>query len=424
MNTHSIEHQRYRTGGSLGIHPGKERSIGMLQIITTIKKVENIIKEHATVMALIAPVGNDDVTLVTLSAPVGNDDVRLVSLVAPAGNSDVRLVTLSAPAGNEYVWLVSLVAPAGNKFVPQNAQFSAFGYILTNFALHYLSMGWGHTRPVIEIKPRRQKNAERSKNMAKTSYKQSSIMLKYQTILDNIRKTDMLDPLLERGFDSTTIDEGDALLSAGKSAIEAQKQAHSEKIKTTRALSILERAVKGTFADHVRMARRALSDAENHIKDLGISGKMGRSLADWTETAKAFYSTALATPEILAKLARFNITDTVLQQGLDDIAGLLTVNSDQEDKKGIAQQKTELKKKAIEAIEKWIGDLLTVCRIAYKDDPQKLERLTITVYSEGYKPKKPGFDPGTTPTEPTDPTDPTDPSDPADPGQGGETPGT
>lgn len=445
MCTQSIEHQRYVTRGSFSIHPRKARSIGMLQIITCIKKVENDINDDAAPDNHYVMAGNDFVRLTILSVMVGNgfvrpgnhfvmagnNDATPIDHYVTAGNDDVKPIGLLARPGSHFERLDCLVATVRRDFVTVNcfvavgsttvppaiAAFLPYGYILTNFALHYLSLGRLPVFLMMETKPRRKKNAERSKKMAKTSYKQSSVMLRFKTILDNIRKPDMLNPLADHGYNAEKIDEGDALFAAGNTAIDNQKKARSEKVKATRALSILEKAVRGTFADHVKMARRALSDAANHINDLGISGQMGRSLADWTDTAKAFYTTALATPDILAKLARFNITETVLQQGLSDIAGLLDVNSDQEEKKGIAQQFTELKKKAIAELTKWIGDLLAACRIAYKDDLQQLERLTITVYSEGYKPKKPDTEPDTDPTEPTDPTDPIDPTDP---GQGGE----
>jgi hypothetical protein len=264
--------------------------------------------------------------------------------------------------------------------------------------------------------------------MAKNQYSQAAKMLRVRTILDNIRKPDMLDPLLPHGYDSTTIDEGDGLYTTADTKIKEQRQAISDKVKATRALNILEKAVKGTFTQHVTMARRALSSQEDHIKDLGIYGSLERSMAKWTDEAITFYSTAMANPDILLRLARFNIIETVLQQGLDDINGLITLNSEQEEKKGKAQSATEDKKKAIAALEKWIGDLLMVCRIAYIDDPQKLERLTIIVYSDGYKKKSSGTDPGTDPgTNPTDPTDlgGTDPGTGTDPaGEGGGTPGT
>ncbi len=252
--------------------------------------------------------------------------------------------------------------------------------------------------------------------MAKKSQAQSSRMLKYKTILTNVRASDMLDPLAQFGYDTAVIDEGDALYTTAADAIKVQKQAISDRLKSTRALNILEKAIQGTYMTQVKMARRALSDAENHIKDLGIIGERERILAKWTDEASVFYNTALASPDILASLSRFNIDETALQTGLDDISGLLELNSQQEDKKGIAQQKTEAKKAAVKALEKWIADLLIVCRIAYIEDPQKMERLTITVYSEGYKKKKDEPDPGTEPpTEPTDPGAGTEPT-------GGETP--
>jgi hypothetical protein len=49
---------------------------------------------------------------------------------------------------------------------------------------------------------------------------------------------------------------------------------------------------------------------------------------------------------------------------------------------------TKVKEDKIKELDKWVSEFRSVCRVAFYEDPQQLEKLGITVYSSGRKKKR------------------------------------
>jgi hypothetical protein len=130
-----------------------------------------------------------------------------------------------------------------------------------------------------------------------------------------------------------------------------------------------------TFA---RMALKGMPD----LKDkLGIQRKSARSFAQRIREGRRFYLTAIEDPEIQVKFTKFNLTLDKLKSHLTLIQELETLDALQQDLRGKAQIATKERDSILKELFDWAADLITTCRIAFKNELQTLERLGIMIPS-------------------------------------------
>ena len=53
----------------------------------------------------------------------------------------------------------------------------------------------------------------------------------------------------------------------------------------------------------------------------------------------------------------------------------------QEREKSEAQQATEHRDVAMDALDEWMSDFISIARVAFEDDPQQLEKLHVRMFS-------------------------------------------
>ena len=85
----------------------------------------------------------------------------------------------------------------------------------------------------------------------------------------------------------------------------------------------------------------------------------------------------LADTEAQTQLARYKVTLEALQTALSDVEQAFTLKSSQEQEKGEAQEATQQRDAAIDALDEWLSDFKVVARIALEDTPQLLEALNL-----------------------------------------------
>jgi hypothetical protein len=248
--------------------------------------------------------------------------------------------------------------------------------------------------------------------MGKTKKSIRKKMIQAKVLLDNVQEPEFKAALLEFGYTDEKLAAGQTLYDETKVLIKNQKQAYAAQYKASRALNKKAGVAQQYFSKQVKIARLALDTDEESIKDLGISGSRAETYDGWTGEANTFYSTALASPEILAVLLLSNVTPEILTAGLQMVEDLEPLYTAQKNKIGLAQVATENRDKKMDDLFKWVSKIIQYARIAFVDDPQQLERFMVTVYSKGYSPKgattdeepvnpsvDPPVDPPTTPPE-------------------------
>ncbi len=183
--------------------------------------------------------------------------------------------------------------------------------------------------------------------------------------------------LAEYGYDDTRLNEGKALYNTVQELQQKQTREYGEQYEATDALSAKRAEASAVYMNHVKIARVALQDNRGAFQKLNINGKRKASLSGWLAQATQFYINATTDADIIAAMAKFNITEEKLLAGKQLIEETVSLNAAQEKEKGEAQQATVERDEALDALEFWLSDFFAIARIALEEKPQLLEKLGI-----------------------------------------------
>lgn len=203
-----------------------------------------------------------------------------------------------------------------------------------------------------------------------------------EVALQNARQDQiLLNALAELGYDQAALEEGQALLEDAQKAQQTMTAEYSEQYEATEALEDAFETANSTYIRHIKIARVALKEDRGAAEALKLSGRRKRTMSGWLGQARTFYDNALADDDILDALAEFNVTSEDLTQARAQVEAVAEANSTQEKEKGNAQDATEARDAAVEALDEWMSDFYAIARIALSDQPQQLEKLGLVVPS-------------------------------------------
>jgi hypothetical protein len=197
--------------------------------------------------------------------------------------------------------------------------------------------------------------------------------------LNNALHTPTILAALSRfGFDEARLQEGLVLLDEARARRTAQEQAYDKQYQATKALYDLRKQVDAQhYAVHRRLARLALKNQPERWRALRLSERKQSTLPAWADQTTAFYTHSLADPGILETFAEFNITQQDLEQALALVQQVSELKTVQEREKSAAQQATQARDNAFNALSELLIRFREVARIALADTPQLLESLQL-----------------------------------------------
>jgi hypothetical protein len=141
------------------------------------------------------------------------------------------------------------------------------------------------------------------------------------------------------------------------------------------------KACQKQYTEHLALARLALGHDPSAVQMLVLKGQRKRTIVGWMEDTRQFYTNALAEPKVIDALSRYNVSREDIEQGRTLLEELEEAAADQERKKGLAQKATKDRNAALKKLEKWVAELIKICRIALGKKSQLLESLDIHVPS-------------------------------------------
>ncbi len=97
---------------------------------------------------------------------------------------------------------------------------------------------------------------------------------------------------------------------------------------------------------------------------LMLCGQRYRDLVGWLEQTTIFYQNLLATPELMAGLARFGYTGAKLQAELELVKAVTEANQAQEIAKSKAVAATRGRDDKLAELERWLSEFKAIARIA------------------------------------------------------------
>ena len=160
--------------------------------------------------------------------------------------------------------------------------------------------------------------------------------------------------------------------------------------------------VKSMWRKHNDFLKLSIRDDLDKKRKLFLTGlPRTRKYPAWFEHMKAMYDRVLADDDVVAGVGAFNITREDLEAGRQKVVDAENAKRKHLAEQGEAEHATDVRDKTFETLHKVVEDLETICPYALEDTPQRLEKLGITVYSPGYKPKKKKVTQEPTTPEPT-----------------------
>jgi len=214
--------------------------------------------------------------------------------------------------------------------------------------------------------------------MTRSSLTIAERLLAAQVAIGNaLTNTQIQDYLAEYGRDLIYLQTGQTLYQAALDADLQQKAEYGDQYAATDELNRLWKEANQTYMRYLKVARVAFKDDRGVAAELGLDGRRKQTLSGWIVQARQFYSNALANAAILSKLAEFSITQEKLLAGQSQVGAVEVANQAQEKERGEAQNATQLRDAAMEALDEWMSDFVAIARVALEAEPQLLEILGI-----------------------------------------------
>lgn len=177
------------------------------------------------------------------------------------------------------------------------------------------------------------------------------------------------------GFDTARVQVGADLLATAETLQAVQVKEYSEQYQATTELTKAREQADGLYNTHRRLAKLALRDDPETQKALLLHESKKRGLDAWLGQAGVFYKNVLGDPDLLAALARYNVTEAQLLEGQTAVVVVASLNATQEKEKSDAQKATKARDEALDALDDWYTEFRELALIALEGDPQRLEAL-------------------------------------------------
>ncbi len=201
--------------------------------------------------------------------------------------------------------------------------------------------------------------------------RQSCLMLESAASLPELQSQ-----LAQFTYGAARLKEGRLLYQKAIDTKRRQRETANQQLQATRILNEAREKAKGLYRKHIATARLAFGKDPDAIQKLGLEGERKRTHSEWILQATDFYHTVTSYAQVLSK---YNVPAKELAEARKLIAHITTLEVLQKEAISQAQIATRHKNTAVDALEIWMRKFIKVARIAFQDDPQRLEAMGITV---------------------------------------------
>lgn len=200
---------------------------------------------------------------------------------------------------------------------------------------------------------------------------------RHRVMLFNAKNTSAIAKRMATfGFNGNKMLKGIAMLD---DVLEAQSQKDTQygaQKSATDALNTEWYTFKKTYNEHVALARIAYREDSGAYSTLNLDETRQATMGAWLTQATSFYQQLTAYAD---GMARFGVSAEDIQTAQAQIQALKNLRDTQLQRKGAAQDATDQRNQAMEALDEWMNEFRQIARIAMKDNPQLLETLGIVV---------------------------------------------
>lgn len=177
------------------------------------------------------------------------------------------------------------------------------------------------------------------------------------------------------GYTAERIAEGQALLAAANSAVNAQRVAAGELRRAVANLGSAELAARERYQALAKIARAVFAPGSPQRVALAMAGTTPKSTSGFLSAAERMYGNALGKPELQAALGTYGFDAARLTADYTKVTALAAALEARGTAASAAQAATRAQNDATAALAKWVGMYMKVARIALSDTPEQLVSL-------------------------------------------------
>jgi len=192
------------------------------------------------------------------------------------------------------------------------------------------------------------------------------------------------DPVIQQAvvrynYDQAKLQEGATLLADVEALHYRQQTMLAGSLEQTRTVMSAQDAAEKTLKRFIGIARIAFEGQEQILDLLQANTDRKKSFAEWLETGRLFYTSALSLPSVLTEFARYSVTQQDLEAGRNQLLEADSAKNRQFSASGDSQDLTEQKMIAFGKLWDWWMDYRRIVRMALRQQPQLMEKMGITV---------------------------------------------
>ncbi len=181
------------------------------------------------------------------------------------------------------------------------------------------------------------------------------------------------------GYDTTRLNEGQAIYLAADSAVSAAAAATGAQKQTTEDLLKAQKTALTAYQDLSTVAKAVLKGNGGALTKLGLDRPMPRTTAGFTAAGYILFDNATADPDIKSKVGTRGYTDEKLATERAKIVAFDEADDHQEAAKGANQQASNAEASAMKKLNDWMAEYRKIAKIALREKKNLLEKLGIPV---------------------------------------------
>ena len=202
----------------------------------------------------------------------------------------------------------------------------------------------------------------------------------YRVALSNAKSNPRIMEILnQNGISTEIMEEGSKLLSITNEAVVTADLARTERSKVYKGYSKLLADIIAPFLTYKKKAQMAFLYDQAAQDKLNLNSRSERGYVKTIGRVKSFYTKVSTDQDISEQLAKFGLSTENVNGMLASISVLEQSRADYINEKGISQDATNAKQKALGNLNKWMARFIALAKDTLKQHPQLMEYLYVVV---------------------------------------------
>ena len=200
------------------------------------------------------------------------------------------------------------------------------------------------------------------------------------TLIENaIASPEFAAALAGYGYDAARLGEGRSLWAVVDGLAKKQVANYGGQYDATQSFEKAWTAANSAYMKTLKVSRVAFGGDAGAVAALKLYGPRMQTISGWMDQATTLYANLASDARLSAGLVRFGYSAAKLEVEKALVEDLRLEIQAQAQKTGDAQSTTAARDVKLRELDTWISDFRTICRVAFYENPQELEKLGVLV---------------------------------------------